>query len=74
MILPQSNLAARQLSSVPQTHRTETLRAIASKAHAIGERIQYLGTDAQRMSELLQNVPEDTSSRLTWLSAQLNQP
>ena len=73
-MIPQSNLAARQLSSIPQTHRTETLRAIAGKAHALSEKIQYLKTDGQRMSGMLQNVPENTGSRLAWLSAQLNQP
>lgn len=59
---------------MPQTHRTATLRAIAGKAHALTEKIEHLKIDGNRMSDLLQNVPEDTDSRLTWLSRQLNQP
>lgn len=59
---------------MPQTHRTATLRAIAGKAHALSERIEFLKTESHRMSEILENVPEDVDSRLTWLNRQLNQP
>lgn len=71
-MMPKSNPAARQLSSVPQTHRTATLRAIAQKAHDATARIQFLNTEAKRMQELLDRVPEDSDSRLAWINSQLH--
>ena len=72
-MLPRTNKAARQLSSAPQIHRTSTLRSIAGKAHETTERIQFLKNDGLRAKQLLDNVPDDTTSRLAWLSTQLNQ-
>jgi hypothetical protein len=68
----QTNSAARKLSSAPQTHRTDTLRAIAQKAHDTTASIKFLATEAQQMSELLENVPDDSNSRLAWLNSQLH--
>jgi hypothetical protein len=68
---PSSNPVARQLSSVPQTHRTSTLQAIAQKTHATTSRIEFLKDEGRRMRELLKQVPDDTSSRLAWLNSQL---
>ena len=69
---PKSNPLARQLSSTPQTHRTSTLRAIADKVHATTARIEFLKAEGQKLNELLDNVPEDTGSRLAWLNSQLH--
>ena len=55
----------------PQTHRTDTLSAIAKKVHDTTARIQFLKVEGQRMRELLDRVPSDTDSRLAWLNAQL---
>lgn len=70
---PKSNPLARQLSSTPQTHRTSTLQAISDKVHATTARIEFLKAEGLRMNELLQNVPEDSGSRLAWLNSQLHQ-
>jgi len=57
---------------MPQTHRTSTLRAIADKAHATTARIEFLKAEGQKLSELLEKVPEDSDSRLAWLNSQLH--
>jgi len=69
----QSNSAARQLSSAPQTHRTETLRAIAQKAHDSTARIQFLNTEAERVSQIVKSLPDDVDSRLTTLNNRLHE-
>ncbi len=72
-MIPKVNLSARQLSSVPQTHRTATLRAIADKTHAMTEEIKILAAQGTRMGEILAQIPEDAGSRLDWLNRQLQQ-
>lgn len=62
----------RKITSSPLTHRTETLRSIADKAHAVTARIEFLNTEGERMRQLLNNVPEDPGSRLAWLNNQLH--
>ncbi|MFZ2803610.1 MAG: hypothetical protein WA001_00130 [Patescibacteria group bacterium] len=71
-MMPKSNPAARQLSSVPQTHRASTLRAIAQKAHDVTARVQFLNTEGEKIRQLLENIPEDSDSRLAWLNSQLH--
>lgn len=69
---PRSNPVARQLSSMPQTHRASTLQAIAQKAHANNARIEFLKVEGQRVNDLLKHMPSDASSRLAWVNQQLN--
>jgi len=66
-----SNIKARQLSSVPNTHRPETLSAIGGKAHRNDSRIEYLAVEGKRMKDLIAKAPGDASSRLDWLHKQL---
>ena len=60
----------RKVSSVPQTHRDTTLRAIAGKAHDITARIERLRSEGDRFRQALQDAPEQ--NRLAWLNAQLH--
>jgi gamma-glutamyl phosphate reductase len=71
-MVPQSNFKARQLSSHPQTHRSDVLSSIASKNHATSSRIIFLNTESSRIAEELSNVPDDMDSRLDWISKQLH--
>jgi hypothetical protein len=70
-MIPKSNPIARQLSSVPQTHRTSTLQAISQSAHKTTARIEFLKIEGQKIQELVDKMPEDASSRLAWLSSNL---
>ncbi len=70
---PMTNAKARQLSSVPTTHRESTLRAIGQKAHDVTARIEFLSVEGKRMADLVKNAPGDASSRLDWLHKQLTQ-
>ena len=67
-----SNIKARQLSSVPTTHRQSTLSAISAKAHSIDSRIEHLAVEGRRIANLVKHAPGDASSRLDWLHKQLN--
>ncbi|HVM91050.1 MAG TPA: hypothetical protein VMU11_04105 [Verrucomicrobiae bacterium] len=69
---PTSNIKARQLSSIPTTHRESTLRAIGSKAHSIDSRIEHLAVEGRRIANLIKQAPGHGSSRLDWLHKQLN--
>jgi len=66
-----TNTKARQLSSVPNTHRQSTLNAISSKAHSIDSRIEHLAVEGRRMKELIAQAPGDATSKLDWLHKQL---
>jgi len=68
----QPNLQVRKIAAVHQTHRASTLQSIASKAHAIDARIQYLKVQGEKAKDALSAVPADTTSRLAWLNQQLN--
>jgi hypothetical protein len=67
-----SNIKARQLSSVPTTHRQSTLSAISAKAHSIDSRIEHLAVESKRLADLVKRAPGDGGSRLDWLAKQLN--
>ncbi|MBP9869606.1 hypothetical protein KBC59_03560 [Patescibacteria group bacterium] len=71
MMMPGSQLS-RKLPTIVQTHRASTLNAISQKTHNVTARIEFLKAEGQRMSELLDQVPEDTGSRLAWLSSRLH--
>ncbi len=73
-MIPRVLPVSRQLSSVPQTHRLSTLRAIADKTHAMTERIEFLNVEGHRVRDALREMPEDVDSRLTWLNSRLNSP
>lgn len=71
---PQSNKAARQLSSMPNTHRQSTLSAISAKTHSVTSEIKRLGVEANRLKELIDKAPKgDGLSRLDWIHQQLHQ-
>ena len=70
---PKTNQLARQISSVPKTHRDDTLTAISKKTHAVTARIEFLKVEGQKMHDLLQGAPDDALSRLAWLNSQLHQ-
>jgi hypothetical protein len=67
-----TNTKARQLSSVPNTHRESTLNAISAKAHSIDARIEHLAVEGKRIADLIKQAPGHGSSRLDWLHKQLN--
>lgn len=71
---PKTNPIARQLSSVPRTHRQDTLNSISKKTHDVTARIEFLKVEGKKMQDLLQNVPDDSDSRLAWLHRQLQHP
>jgi len=68
----QPNIKIRKIAAVHQTHRASTLRAIASKAHAIDSRIEFLKVQGERAKKALDSMPDDVNSRLAWLAQQLN--
>lgn len=67
----QPNLQIRKIAAVHQTHRQSTLQAISDKAHSIDSRIEFLNVQGERARKLLDEVPEDSSSRLDWINRQL---
>lgn len=67
-----TNIKARQLSSVPNTHRQSTLNAISAKAHSIDARIEHLAVESKRLADLVKQAPGTGGSRLDWLAKQLN--
>lgn len=69
--MPGKHLS-RKLPTVVQTHRSSTLNAISQKTHHLTARIEFLKSEGHRMRELLDQVPEDTGSRLAWLSSRLH--
>jgi len=71
VMLAKSNKVARQLSSVPQTHRTSTLSAISQKAHDLTARIEHLKIDVKRMKDLSDKAPGQGQSRIDWIHNQL---
>jgi hypothetical protein len=71
MQAPQQN-SSRQLSSVPKTHRDDTLSAIRQKNHDLGAKIERLRVDNKRMKDMIANAPGTGQSRLDWLAQQLN--
>lgn len=74
VMMPKSNKVARQLSSMPNTHRQSTLSAISAKAHATTSEIKRLGVEANRLKELIDKAPKgDGLSRLDWIHQQLHQ-
>lgn len=68
----QHNIQLRKIAAVTQTHRQQTLQAISSKAHSIDSRIEFLKVQGDKARQLLENVPDDTASRLNWINQQLN--
>ncbi len=68
---PSSSLR-RQLSSVPKTHRQQTLTAIAANLHALNQRIVLSRHGVDRFHRLMEDAPLD-GSRLAWIQSQLNQ-
>jgi hypothetical protein len=68
---PSSNNVARQLSSIPQTHRASTLQAISSKTHDIAAKIVHLKLEAEKAKNLFDQVPANVTSRLDWIHAQV---
>jgi hypothetical protein len=70
---PMTNAKARQLSSVPTTHRAATLNAISQKAHSNDARIEFLMVEGQRLKEIVQNAPGAGQSRIDWIHKQLHQ-
>ncbi|MFA5186123.1 MAG: hypothetical protein WC551_06555 [Patescibacteria group bacterium] len=68
----QHNLQVRKIAAVTQTHRQQTLNAISEKAHSIDSRIEYLNIQGDKARKLLEDVPDDTASRLNWINQQLN--
>ncbi|MDQ7815309.1 MAG: hypothetical protein RDU25_05930 [Patescibacteria group bacterium] len=71
-MLPNANLQVRKLTHTHLTHRAQTLQAISQKAHAIDSRIEYLKVQGEKARKLLDDMPDDVSSRLAWLNSQLN--
>lgn len=67
----KSNKVARQLSSVPQTHRASTLSAISQKAHDVTARIEHLKIEVKRMKDLAEKAPGQGQSRIDWIHNQL---
>ncbi|MCC7522318.1 hypothetical protein IT407_00745 [Candidatus Uhrbacteria bacterium] len=73
-MMPKSNKVARQLSSMPNTHRQSTLSAISAKAHAITSEIKHLGVEVDRLKNLMERAPKgDGLSRLDWIHRQIQQ-
>jgi hypothetical protein len=72
-MMPSSNMKARQLSSVPATHRQSTLSSISGHHHGENSKIVWLKSDAARLASEVRDIPEDTDSRLAWINAQLHQ-
>jgi hypothetical protein len=70
---PQSNKIARQLSSMPQTHRQSTLSAIAQKHHQLNAAVAMNFNKAEKLKALLDEAPAHAPSRLAWVQSQLNQ-
>lgn len=64
----------RQLSSLPQTHRTSTLQAISDKTHAITARIEYVKVEMNRLRNLAGSAPGTGQSRIDWIHRQLQNP
>lgn len=72
VMLAKSNKIARQLSSVPQTHRTSTLSAISQKTHDLTARIEHLKIEVKRIKDLSEKAPGAGQSRIDWIHSQLN--
>lgn len=70
-MMPSSNMKARQLSSVPMTHRQSVLSSISGHHHGENSKIVWLKNEANRLAREVQEVPEDTDSRLAWINSQL---
>lgn len=70
----KSNKVARQLSSMPNTHREGTLSAISKKAHDLTAQIVHLKTESARLKDLVDGAPGNGISRLDWINKQLNNP
>ena len=71
VMLAKTNKVARQLTSMPQTHRTSTLAAISQKTHDLTARIVHLGVEIQRIKDVTANAPGQGQSRLDWIHRQL---
>jgi hypothetical protein len=71
MTMPSQPLS-RKLPTVIHTHHASTLNAISRKTSDIVSRVEFLKSEGHRMRELLDQVPEDSSSRLAWLSSRLH--
>lgn len=71
-MMPQSNKVARQLSSIPNTHRQGVLQAISDKTHATTAKIAHLQVKATRLAQLFDQAPEESPSRIDWVHRQLN--
>ena len=70
-MMPSSNMKARQLSSVPMTHRQSVLSSISGHHHGENSKIVWLKNESNRLAREVQDVPEDTGSRLAWINSQL---
>ena len=70
---PQSNKVARQLSSMPTTHRQSVLQAISSHVHKVTADIKHIQAEGQRLRGLIEECPEDVTSKLDWINARLAQ-
>lgn len=65
-----------KLSHTRLTHREQVLQAISDKHYSLNSRIDHSKATALRFRDSLQrfveNMPEDTESRLDWMQKQLN--
>lgn len=65
-----------QLGHTRLTHREQVLKSISDKHYALNSRIDHSKAVALRFRDSLQrfveNMPEDTESRLDWMQKQLN--
>ena len=70
----KTNKVARQLSSMPVTHRQSTLSAISAKTHSLTAQITHLGVESARLKDLVDGAPGNGVSRLDWIHQQINKP
>lgn len=63
----------RLLSSLPVMHRMTTLQAISDKTHAMTARIEFLKAKGVKIASLLGEMPQNASSRISWLNSKLQE-
>jgi hypothetical protein len=69
----KSNKVARQLSSVPTTHRPQVLQAISDKVHSVTAEIKYLQAEGHKLRDLVRDCPDDVHSKLDWIQSRLSE-
>ncbi len=67
------NSHIRITSSTSQAQHPRTLRAIAEKTDELTSHLTVLAAESERVSALIQQIPDDVSSRLAWLNNNLCQ-